>query len=224
MATLAFSLLVLCAAFVTAAGVGLAAVLGAARFLEARESIAPADLLVVFAGDYPFRAAHAADLFHRAYAREIVTTGQWVADELCVVGMPLRGAELSALALRQRGVPAKRIHVLPYGRNTAEEAAAVRRFVAREAVRRVIAVTSPYHVRRARWLLRDALADTPAAVQGSAAPTPAGARWWRTKSGVLHLGNELLKIAYHLLPEAIRGRMLLAPSSYLASDWGCPAT
>jgi uncharacterized SAM-binding protein YcdF (DUF218 family) len=213
-----------CAVSVLAAGVGVAAYAATARFLEAREDVPPADLLVVFAGDYPYRAAHAADLFHRGYGGAVVTTGKWVADELCVVGMRLRGAELNALALRQRGVPEDRIHVLPYGGDTAEEATAVRRFVDDHPVRRVTAVTSPYHVWRARWLLAEALRGTGVEVHGSAAPTAAGERWWRTKSGVLHVTHEVLKVAYQLLPGPVRGRVLLPPTTYLTDDTGCPAT
>jgi uncharacterized SAM-binding protein YcdF (DUF218 family) len=216
------------AAFVLVAGFGGAgllafgAVVGASHVLAAEEPLAPADLIVVFAGDFPWRARHAADLFHRGYGSAIVTTGQWVADELCVLDLRVRSAELNAITLRAAGVPSDRIHVIPSGRSTAEEAEAVRGLVAERSAHRLIAVTSPYHVWRARWLLRRALADAGVEVQASGAPGPGGDRWWRTKAGLLHIVTETLKIGYQLLPAPLQGRVLLPPGSYL-TDTGCPA-
>jgi len=218
----AFATLLLAAALGGAGLLALGALAGASRVLASEEPLAPADLIVVFAGDFPWRARHAADLYRRGYGSAVVTTGQWVADELCVLGLRVRSAELNAITLRERGVPGDRIHVLPYGRNTAEEAEAVRALVAERAARRVIAVTSPYHVWRARRMLRRAIADPAVEVHGSGAPGPGGERWWRTKAGMLRIVSETLKIGYYFLPASLQRRVLLPPDAYL-TDTGCPA-
>lgn len=191
-----------CATAVVAGGAfGLPA---AARFLEASEPLEPADYILVFAGDFNLRPLHAARLFERGLAPKVVTTGAFVADEVCALGLRLTGAELSARVLERNGVPRDRIEVLPMGYSTLEEARAFADFAREKPVGSVIVATSPYHVRRAKLILGRALAGRGARVMGSAAGSGEASHWWRTKGGLIHLNNEMLKLVFYALPEGLR--------------------
>ncbi len=206
--------LLACATAVVAGGAfGLPA---AARFLEASEPLEAADYILVFAGDFNSRPLHAARLFERGLAPRVVTTGAFVADEVCALGLRLTAAELSARVLQRNGVPPDRIEVLPIGYSTLEEARAFAEFAREKPVASVIVVTSPYHVRRAKLILGGALAGRGVRVMGSAAGSGEASRWWRTKGGLIHLNNEMLKLAFYALPEGLR-KVVIEPTGTLAS-------
>jgi len=194
-------------AIAVAAG-GMAVLPAVARFLEAWEPLEPADYIALFAGDYTVRPVHAARLYHQGYAKELVTTGEFVADEICALGLEITGAELSAIVLQENGVPPERIHVLSSGYSTLEEARAFAKFIRRKSLDNIIVVTSPYHVRRAKFILRQELEGRGVKVMGSAAHNGSGSKWWRTKGGLVHLNNELLKLVFHELPSALRDLIL----------------
>lgn len=110
----------------------------------------PADAIVVFGGGvgesgmagqgFEERVVHAVDLYRAGYARHVIfSTGYTYTLQEALVMRAL------AIAL---GVPAEAIVVEDKARNTYENVAHVRRILDERGWRRVLVVSSPYHMRR----------------------------------------------------------------------------
>ncbi len=173
----------------------------AADWLGVADQPQKADAILVLGGSLT-RPFEAADLYRREFARKIyisapVRERQYrILDE---AGIPYpREEEVAREVLLKKGVPASAIELL--GKNlvsTAAEAQAARALFAGRAPR-LLVVTSPYHLRRARMIFSDAL---PAArirmLATSYDPLPSS--WWKDQSAARNVLLELAKIAYYKL-------------------------
>jgi len=180
----------------------------AGRFLVVADPLpARADVIVVMAGSIADRVLAAADLYAQGVAPTIVLTRERLAPDL--VALRARGADLpesdaeSARVLSELGVPPTAITVLPERANSTEsEARNLAAFVCRDGLQSLVVVTSPWHTRRTRLLLRRAL---PAGVRLSVRPAPAAAfpaaRWWSERWAAKHVLTEYEKLAHFWLVE-----------------------
>ena len=189
-------------------GVFLAAAIGAAvgliyvgEWLSAGDRPQTADAILVLGGGYS-RPFHAADLYRQGFARKIYVSvtareeQQRLLDE-AGIAFP-REEEVVRLVLLKKGVPADAIEYL--GKDlisTAAEARAARELFARGAPR-LLVVTSPYHLRRARMIFADAI---PAAdirvIATSYDPFPQA--WWKDQNAARNVLLELAKITFYQL-------------------------
>jgi uncharacterized SAM-binding protein YcdF (DUF218 family) len=183
------------------AGAALAAPLGLeqiARFLVVTDALAPADALYVFPGGIPERAECAAQLFHQRIAPRVVVSGERVRPELEVIGMPLSDAELNARVLVSHGTPRDAVVILKEGTSTFEDAASLHRWAtATTGLRRILAVTSPTHTRRARRTLARAFRDTGIAIAVQPCPPDVTTDWWRHEDSLLRVINKYIKLSYY---------------------------
>lgn len=172
----------------------------AGRFLVVEDPSTRSDVLYVFPGSVPGRAACAASLFRKGLAPTIVVTGERVRPELTVVGLPLSDAEVNARVLSQHGVPDNAIVIRSEGTSTWEDVHALHRWVTTQpAISAVTAVTSPHHTRRARRTLRSVFEGTDITVHMQPCPATVAADWWRHEDTVLRVINEYIKLTYYVL-------------------------
>ena len=191
---------------VIALALGAYAFLNVGRFLTKGDAIHKADAIVVLAGTRLDRPLEAVDLYQAGYASTIVLTYEVPERALAVVST--RGVTLPVLADEARdamielGVPASaiiqpaRIH-----RNTAEEAQTLHLLAREHAWRRVIVVTSPYHLRRAGFAMRRELKGTGIEVEmhGTQYEPAKPDRWWTSREDMRWVLDEGAKlIAYEL--------------------------
>lgn len=185
-----------------AAAIGTAAGLGyAADWLSAGDRPQQAEAILVLGGSYsrPFQAA---DLYRQGLARRIYVSVPAREDHhrlLDEAGIAFpREETVVREVLLKKGVPAGAIEYL--GKDlisTAAEAQAARALFAKGAPR-LLVVTSPYHLRRARMTFADAL---PAAdirmIATSYDPLPQA--WWKDQTAARHVLLELAKISFYQL-------------------------
>lgn len=186
--------------FTAAAGAALG--LGyVAEWLSVADQAQKADAILVLAGNYgrPFQAA---DLYRRGYASKVYVSVPARSDDYRLldeagIAFP-REEAVARQVLLKKGVPAGAIEY--FGKDsvsTAAEAQAARDLFAQGAPR-LLVVTSPYHLRRARMTFSDAL---PAAdirvIATSYDPFPQA--WWKDQSAARNVLLELAKIAYYKL-------------------------
>lgn len=199
---------------------GLAALLGAALFvslpalLMVNEPLPErADAIFVFAGQVPDRALCAARLFSQGVAPKLVLTGGNVRPELVVVGQPLSDAAINAKIATDAGVPANALAVIPSGTSTWEEAGLLRGWIAENRARKLVAISSPTHSRRARRALRLALRPLGAEVRmiscGSHYTLSSG--WWLKERPLIEVANEALKLALYTFRYFIPVSLRLLP-------------
>jgi uncharacterized SAM-binding protein YcdF (DUF218 family) len=177
-----------------ATGLALAAVFAdePARWLIVPDAGKPADAALVLAGDPDYeRTKTGARLLLAGEVRLLILTG----------GEP--GPGDSATSLRDvaigLGVPAEAIRMEQVSRSTRGSMLAVREILAREGVRTLAVVTSPYHQRRAVWTARRGLPGIEI-VSRPADPSfwkPEG--WWKSAFGRRLVVGEYLKIGYYLM-------------------------
>jgi uncharacterized SAM-binding protein YcdF (DUF218 family) len=177
------------------------------RFMAHEDPLARADAIFVFAGTRVERPLEAADLYLAGYAQNIVLT-RAAAEQAATELARQRGIELpSELDAAQAvllgvGVPSRalivpaRIHD-----NTGEEAATLRELALARGWRRVIVVSSKYHLRRVALASRRAVrgTDVQIIVRGTRYDPSRPERWWRRRADVRWLASEVPKLAAYAL-------------------------
>jgi len=170
----------------------------ASAWLEQADELTDADAIVVLGQD-PTRTFEAADLYRRGLAPRVLLSQpkrteryQYLASQgICVPWFEATGRTI----LLERGVPQGAIAT--FGENlisTLTEARAVAAALPR--ARRLIVVTSPYHVRRARIIFRDVLRETDVRFARNHYETLPRA-WWREEESAMNVTMELLKLVYY---------------------------
>jgi uncharacterized SAM-binding protein YcdF (DUF218 family) len=167
------------------------------RFLTVEDALQRGDVIFVLAGDANFRPARAAELYHAGWAPRIVIPRpeDLPSHELGV--MP-NLTDLATTVMQRLGVPRDAIVVLtiPDGStSTIDDARMFRAYAARHNVRRAIVVTSSFHTRRTRWVMRRALKGMGVELIMTPADDPrfAANNWWRSEPGTLAFVTEYLK-------------------------------
>jgi len=176
---------------------------GAARYLSVHDAVQKADAIFVFGGDPDIRPYAAAELYRRGLAPRVLVPGMET-GRLAADGLIPTQTELFLRVLKKEGVPGSAVQVLnlPGGTaSTTDDARVLRDWIRRTHARRVIAVTTTYHTRRARLSLRRALQGMEVRVMMYGAPTRGYTErdWWRSESGMVTYFNEYLKLARYKL-------------------------
>lgn len=174
------------------------------EFLAREDPLARADAIFVLAGTLIERPLEAADLHGAGYAPRIVVTR--ATAERATVQVEKRGIrvpttfDLTKDLLLQLEIPEdalitpERIHD-----NTAEEARTLRALASQHGWRRVIVVSSKYHLRRASLACRHALRGTGVEIvmRGSRYDPSEPGRWWSRRRDIRWVASEVPKlIAY----------------------------
>jgi uncharacterized SAM-binding protein YcdF (DUF218 family) len=147
-----------------------------------------ADAIIVLGDDnfYADRSTRAAQLFREGKAPIVVASGRRLRPNAGI-------AELMEHDLFERGVPKEKIIRFPHDADsTREEAQLLTTFVAEHGWHSIIAVTSNYHTRRARYILRrvfpqDIDVRIAAARDGDFDPE----NWWKNRKSIKELTREL---------------------------------
>jgi uncharacterized SAM-binding protein YcdF (DUF218 family) len=152
----------------------------AAGFWIVQDRIEPADVIIVI-GDDDYtadRATEAATLFRAGWASQVLASGRMLRPYASL-------ADFIARDLQSAGVPGSAIMRFSHrAESTREEALGLRVLVAQKNWRRILLVTSNYHTRRARYILRKVL-PTSVGLEVAGAPDSEfePATWWQSRRG-----------------------------------------
>ena len=164
-----------------------------------------ADAIVVLSGDYR-RAREAAALYHQKLGDTIILTRTLrsaAARMLDADGIAFpRDEDISRQVLEKHGVPASAIALVGADLiSTAGEALALSAHFPPESARasrkKILVITSPYHVLRSRIVLRRALPDMDVSVVGSSYED-FPQQWWRDQDAARNVLLESAKLAWYL--------------------------
>jgi uncharacterized SAM-binding protein YcdF (DUF218 family) len=188
---------------VLAVAAGVTVFFGVGRFLAREDPLQPADAIVVLAGTRVERPLEAVDLYLAHYAPRIVLSRGNLEDDAIHV-VEARGAtvvsdtDLLKTMMTELGVPAEALISPTRGHdNTAQEARTVREIALEEGWRRIIIVSSKYHLRRVSMAFGRTFrgTDVQILVHGSRYDPSTPERWWRRRGDVRWLMSELPKVA-----------------------------
>jgi uncharacterized SAM-binding protein YcdF (DUF218 family) len=180
-----------------AAAIGVAG-LRASSWLSASDAPRRAAAIVVL-GDDPLRALTGADLYREGVAPRMLLSAPFRSARQVRLDQEGVAApwfeDAAARLLRGHGVPAAAIETFGSAlKSTYAEGLALAPLVAPGET--VVVVTSPYHVRRARIILRDALPGREVLVVGNGHETLPD-NWWTEQEATRNVLLEGAKFAYY---------------------------
>ncbi len=173
---------------------------GAAHLLTVRDSLRSADAILMLSGDYDVRPEEVARIYRLGLAPRVVLVRE--KDSPAVrLGVVPNTSDAAVAVMRRLGVPQAAILVLrfPGGANsTDDESRAFREWAYNARPGTVIAVTSAFHSRRSRWLLRRQLDRLDVTVLMDGVPDWEfdESNWWRNKRGLTKYVEEYLKFLH----------------------------
>lgn len=196
------TLKVLVVTLLLAAGAAAAVGYHAASWLKDDDPPIKADAIVVLSGRYE-RSMHAADLYRQGYAPIVVMSEEVPSSwwrQMVDLGIQIPSTmEIHQRVLRVKGVPEDRIETL--GRaalSTVDEAASIAARFGQPG-RRLLIVTSLYHVRRSRLIIARALEGRGVTFAVCATPyEPFPEDWWRSQDAAREVLLEWAKIVFYL--------------------------
>ena len=171
------------------------------RFLAREDPLQRADAIFVFAGTLAERPLEAADLYREGYAPWIVVTRATI--DQATFQLEKRGVrvptqyDLSREVLLQLRVPRGALITPSFIHdNTGEEARTLRELALEHKWRRVILVSSKYHLRRLTLAARRALRGTTVQVlaRGSRYDESVPDRWWTKRRDIRWIVSEVPKL------------------------------
>jgi len=157
------------------------------------------DAIFILLGSAAPRAVYSATLFKEGKA-PLIAFGESAGNMVHEFDLMPREHEVVRTILLAMGVPDSCIVVLPDSvASTYDEASLLSDWAARERFERILAVTSSYHSRRAKWILTKFMTPLEIEVQIAAVPAPAvdWEKWWLNEDGLVTVFNEAVKTAYY---------------------------
>ena len=198
--------LILVLLLLAAIALGLYAFAQLGQFLTKEDPLVKADAIFVLAGTRLVRPLEGADLYLEGYAPRLVMTRD-VQEESAYEHMAGRGHAVTRDVDQIRdvfvsmGIPRDAI-VIPERRHdsTAAEAITLRELAARHRWRRVLVVTSNYHLRRAAFAVRRELRGTGVEVtmRGSRYDPLRPEQWWTRRAEIRWVASEVPKLAAYV--------------------------
>lgn len=165
--------------------------------LVTRDEPGPSDVIVVLAGNSPFRARHAETLYARGLASQVIISNEPLSSH---------GVQTTWLELRQHGlvrlaIPDDAIVPIPeISDSTYDEALRSREIMRARGWRSAILVTDPFHMRRALLTFRQAF--EPVGLTVAASPADGSKHgvdnWWTDRNAIMRVAQEYLKLGYYL--------------------------
>ncbi len=173
------------------------------NFLIVRDRLEPSDIIFVLNGDVATRPYQVARLLKQGMSDKVVIAR--TEDSMAVdAGVQPNITDMSIAIMKRAGIPGDKIVQLPIPggvTSTFEEATALREYIRRNSLQRLIVVTSAIHTRRAGWIIHKALGGIPVKIMMSPAPDPryTTGTWWRQEDGLIGCQNEYIKLIYYLV-------------------------
>jgi uncharacterized SAM-binding protein YcdF (DUF218 family) len=192
---------ILVAALLLLTAAGVYAFLNVGRWLAPQDPLTKADAIFVLAGTVAERPLEAADLYQAGYAPKILVTRDQAEQAVAVADS--RGAtlperyQLNLDMLVALGVPRTAL-IVPervHG-NTAAEAETLRDVALKQGWKKVIVVSSTYHLRRVALVCRRQLRGTGVEIVLHATRYDPSVpdRWWTRRSDIRWIVSELPKL------------------------------
>ena len=171
----------------------------AANFWIISDTVIPSDVVVVLGGDLEVRPFVAAELYRKGLVYKVLVSQVPGTRSSRIGGIPGH-SELHRTLLLNLGVPDSAIGTFgEANRNTSDEAVALRDWVNRHGVSRIVIPTEIFAARRVRWIFDREFAGTSVrlAVPSFEPPQYTQEEWWKSEGGVIAFQNEVMKYIYY---------------------------
>ena len=166
--------------------------------LVVHDPLAPSDVIVVLAGNSPYRARHAEALYAQGLAPRVIISNEPLSSH----GVQTTWLELRQVGLVHLTIPDDAIVPIPeVSDSTYEEAQHSRDIMQAHGWHTAILVTDPFHMRRATLTFRQAFDS--AGLTVAASPADEGKNgvdnWWTDRNAIMRVAQEYVKLAYYVV-------------------------
>jgi uncharacterized SAM-binding protein YcdF (DUF218 family) len=177
--------------------------IGLARWLVVSDPLVRSDIIYVMGGDASSRPLHAAELYKRGLAPTIVIPRDESTPAEKLGAMP-NESDAAVLVMMRSGVPASAILELrPTGGSTStvDDARLLGAYAQQQHIQRAIVVTTAFHTRRTRWVMRRETAKVPLTILMAPVDDYSfnETNWWRVERGMIAYIEEYIKFAHNWL-------------------------
>jgi uncharacterized SAM-binding protein YcdF (DUF218 family) len=165
--------------------------------LVAHDELQTSDVIIVLAGNSPFRARHAEALYQAGLAPSVILSNEPLSSH----GVQTTWLELRQYGLVHLAIPDEAIvPIAEISDSTYEEATRSRAIMQARGWRSAILVTDPFHMRRAVLTFRQAFDE--AGFHVAASPADEGKygvdNWWTDRNATVRVVQEYLKLGYYV--------------------------
>ena len=166
--------------------------------LVEHDQIAPSDVIVVLAGNSPYRARQAEKLYAQGLAPHVIISNEPLSSH----GVQTTWMELRSVGLVHLAIPDDAIVPIPeISDSTYDEALHSRDIMLAHGWRSAIVVTDPFHMRRATMTFRQAF--EPAGLRVAASPADDSKygvdNWWTDRNAIMRVVQEYVKLGYYVV-------------------------
>jgi len=164
-----------------------------AQWLAAGDKVLePADVIIVLSGEQGERMETAVKLYKQGLAPRLLMTGG-------PVEWNVPAAEVMAWQAESLGVPPQDIVLERRASSTYENAVYTLEILKEKGWRSAIVVTSPYHLRRTRFIFEKVFAGSNIRLSfyGAENPWLVPEEWWRQDRGIEVVGMEYFKLVWY---------------------------
>ena len=173
------------------------------QFLVVEDHLETADIIFVLMGGHNTRPFHAAELYDKGFAKNIVVP-QVELTPAVQLGVYPSQTQATLYILEEQGIPDSVIQIADFPQgvsSTLDEARALNAYIKQYSIKSVIIVTDAFHTRRARYIFKKELQEESIKIMISPAPHWKfdATNWWKHEEGFVSFINEYLKFIHYLL-------------------------
>ncbi len=166
-----------------------------------QDTLEPCEAIFVLSGSADERAKHAAYLHKKGYAPRIVCTGAIIPENVEILGMEHKEAQITQTALTKRyKVPDSLVTCLLEGTSTKEEADAILNYAEKHHLSKIMIVSTAFHTNRVKYIFRKKFRHNKN-IKICIQPAPAldynERYWWKDEEGLLTVYTEYAKKMYY---------------------------
>lgn len=166
-----------------------------------QDALEPCEAIFVLSGSADERAKHAAYLHKKGYAPRIVCTGAIIPENVEILGMEYKEAQITQTALTKRyKVPDTLVTCLLEGTSTKEEADAVLNYAEKHHLSKIMIVSTAFHTKRVKYIFRKRFKhnkNIKLCIQAAPALDYNERYWWKDEEGLLTVYTEYAKKMYY---------------------------
>lgn len=165
------------------------------------DKLEPCEVIFVLSGSADERAKHAAYLHKKGYAPRIVCTGAITPENVELLGMDYKEAEITKIALvKKYKVPDSLVTCLLEGTSTKEEADAILNYAEKYHLTKIMIVSTAFHTNRVKYIFRKKFKrsrNIKFCIQAAPALDYNERYWWKDEEGLLTVYTEYAKKMYY---------------------------
>lgn len=174
---------------------------GFGSWLTGEDTMQQTDACFVLGGNSYERGLAAFGIYQQFPDQHFVATGGNYPYQILCLDTSMVEAALTHHFMISLGVPDEQVDTLTQSHSTRDEAEEILKYCQANQLRRVMIISSAFHMRRVRWVFEDLFEEAGIEVlfHGASSKDYDSSNWWKNEEGLIMANNELVKLIYYLI-------------------------